>query len=443
MEVNTSVLIYWLAMLPEDTEICPFCHRKLGKQMAQCSLRINGEKQRKYESLLFCENCKVHFGNKTILNEIERGEYNATKYSKRYRNKDRNTVRVMQSFDASRKRIKETRLLVYGCENPDIQTSNTLQVQSPPKEDFVKSRKEANLSRTFSKIIPIPFRFSICPYCRRELQQNYTHAVPYSSEGRVFIRGASCDHCNAFYTEDKWSIDYLRKMASGKATGYAIIDDFQDWSEEQILSTIDEEGFQQTSAGVQEEVIKKPIEKSINQPILSSRSTLYVYRGRIRCEQIHRLTQYRAYIDALDTSFRFLVFYCQDCRKFIMKYDDYEGYLQRYRFFPIKVQYFSYQECDNYNNRADYSPLSLMGYTVRADIGLSQDRRQSILAYIMDHEVLEQREVLNYLEMFIRDSKNRPERAMAVSKWRTDKEFVLAYKLSQQPEVIIVTLVPR
>lgn len=188
--------------------------------------------------------------------------------------------------------------------------------------------------------------------------------------------------------------------------------------------------------------IKSACEVKYNRPELSTLSTLYIYKGQINCERNHHVVPYKASISALDLHYRFLVHYCYSCHKFIMKYDDYKDYLRRYHFFPLKTHmekdFDDY--IDNFQARSEFSPLSMMGYTVRADSGLNTKMRQAILAYALDHSIIKQRILLNYLEMFIRDSERRPDRALAVSKWKEDQEFVLNYNLSEKPQVIIGTL---
>ena len=133
----------------------------------------------------------------------------------------------------------------------------------------------------------------------------------------------------------------------------------------------------------------------------------------------------------------------------MMKYADYEGYLKKYSFFPMKVKLVK----DNSDWDDDYdwtdglaaeSPLMLMGYNVNANVGLSSTERQRILAYIMDNDMLSdfgysstQRRILDYLDFFIERARNRPMMSLAVSKWREDRHFVLNYRISSHPSVVI------
>lgn len=124
-----------------------------------------------------------------------------------------------------------------------------------------------------------------------------------------------------------------------------------------------------------------------------------------------------------------------------MKYDDYEQYLKKYNFFPMKLSILN-MNYDDYN-RAEYSPLLLNGYTTNKDDNLSSQERQKILSGIIKSGILSKRKVLDYLEMFIHDSINNPKRQPSISKWEEDKEFVLNYSYDGVPKVYITKIERR
>ena len=118
-----------------------------------------------------------------------------------------------------------------------------------------------------------------------------------------------------------------------------------------------------------------------------------------------------------------------------MKYDDYVRYIDRFMVFPMKVQYNSPQNYDY--SLSDYSPLLLAGYNVNQNENLSASTRQKILSFIVDHQILSKRKVLNYLEQFINRGCNNLGFELAVEKWKADKEFLLSYSPPDTPNVII------
>lgn len=171
-------------------------------------------------------------------------------------------------------------------------------------------------------------------------------------------------------------------------------------------------------------------------PEFSSQNTLYVYNGKITCHKKHSVTEIDAYIDDFDGGkYSFFAEYCYDCDKFIMKYDDYKQYLKEYHFFPMKISMLN-MNYDDYN-RAEQSPLMINGYTVNATDDYSAGERQKILQGIINNGILSKRKVLDYLEMFIKESENNPRKQIAVSKWKEDKAFVLNYSFNSVPQVRI------
>ena len=177
-------------------------------------------------------------------------------------------------------------------------------------------------------------------------------------------------------------------------------------------------------------------------PELSSQNTLYIYGGKIACHQKHSVVEFRAYIDDFDGGeSTFFVEYCYDCDKFLMKHDDYLQYLHKYHFFPLKLSMMNVMY-DDYH-RAEQSPLMVNGYTVNATDDYSARERQKILQGIIDNGVLEKRKVLDYLEMFIRESANNPRRQKAITKWKEDKAFVLNYSAKETPVVRICRIQRR
>ncbi len=154
-------------------------------------------------------------------------------------------------------------------------------------------------------------------------------------------------------------------------------------------------------------------------PSFTSKQTLYVYNGRIKCHERHHVDEYRARFDDLSRKVAFYVEYCHECDRFLMKYDDYKSYLERFHFFPVPVLTLGTQYRDEYS-RAEESPLKLNGYSVDQKTGLLSKERQERLANIIRNGVLSKRKVLDYLELFIRQDQNSPYMIIAVSQWTVD-----------------------
>lgn len=75
------------------------------------------------------------------------------------------------------------------------------------------------------------------------------------------------------------------------------------------------------------------------------------------------------------------------------------------------------------------SPLSRAGYSVSSADGLSEIQRQSILAELMNYQLLSRDRIIEYLQYFIRLSENRQGMYDAVRKWKNDILFVASYHM--------------
>lgn len=171
-------------------------------------------------------------------------------------------------------------------------------------------------------------------------------------------------------------------------------------------------------------------------PPFSSETTVYVYRGSIRCHSCHHMEEVRVILPSESNDFRFYAEYCHECKKYLMKYDDYETYLKRFKLFPSKVVLTGNSTLFDEFGRAEQSPLHLNGYSVGVEAGLSAKERQKILAYVVDYGILDKRKVLDYLEMFIATNIANKRFQSAIIKWQEDKQFLLDYSAQTVPLVV-------
>ena len=100
-----------------------------------------------------------------------------------------------------------------------------------------------------------------------------------------------------------------------------------------------------------------------------------------------------------------------------------------------------------YAHLAQESVLRQFGYTVNQSEDLPEVQRRNILAAIVDYEVLTKNEIISYLEYFINNSKNQKNKdgslrfAVALSRWREDKDWISAYKIGTFKEVAIKRII--
>ncbi len=201
-------------------------------------------------------------------------------------------------------------------------------------------------------------------------------------------------------------------------TLYTIVSiSFNETADERIVNEIDK-------------CLREEQYEGVEVPSISDEHMIYIYKGKLNCHENHILKDVAVSLDVLGKpNARFYAQYCYDCQRFIMNYYDYKEVLKKYRVFPFPVQLYS-MEFDDWN-RAEKSPLRLMGYTVSAYVGYTDRQRQQILECIMKSGALDKRRILDYIEMFIREREYQPDMELAVFKWEKDKEFVLDYELDQ------------
>lgn len=80
---------------------------------------------------------------------------------------------------------------------------------------------------------------------------------------------------------------------------------------------------------------------------------------------------------------------------------------------------------------AQESILMQFGYTVSQVEGLSEIRRQKILAVMIDNKILSKSEIISYLDFFISQRQRQSRFELAISKWELDREFVQQYRIGE------------
>ena len=175
---------------------------------------------------------------------------------------------------------------------------------------------------------------------------------------------------------------------------------------------------------------------------------LYIYKwGNIICKkQDHELVDVNCVITSVNDEITVNAQYCRDCNKFIISESSYRFYLDGFSFIPAKFRYVD--EDGNFpqrlykKERGSYSPLSLAGYTVRADKALSKKERHKLLAFLIDNGVMDKYEIIGYLEMFINTNGQKTGMERAVAKWENDAKYVRQYNMDKQDTYQIDSVEP-
>lgn len=86
------------------------------------------------------------------------------------------------------------------------------------------------------------------------------------------------------------------------------------------------------------------------------------------------------------------------------------------------------------------SILMRNGYNVKANVGLTDMQRQTILANLIDDKVISAFEIINYLRWFIAQKEYLPAYKMAVNKWEADMQFVRLYREDNRRRVFVSSI---
>lgn len=163
--------------------------------------------------------------------------------------------------------------------------------------------------------------------------------------------------------------------------------------------------------------------------------TLYVYESlnKTRCinNQSHR--QENVTVKAKDITgvfVRFNAFYCSVCKRYYTTIEAVENnfYLKSYPL--IRMNFCGYSE----QRRRDQSELMMYGYSVKAD-GLSEYERQNLLAMLMNFNILSKAKIIAIIQDHINYNGRAPNMESAVSKWKSDLDFVQNFNINSQREI--------
>lgn len=88
-------------------------------------------------------------------------------------------------------------------------------------------------------------------------------------------------------------------------------------------------------------------------------------------------------------------------------------------------------------NLAEESILKQYGYTVAEHDGLTTAQRRKILSCLIDNGIISKTGVISYLDFFINAKKKLKIYDNAVNKWKSDRAFIVEYKIGSFKKVIV------
>ena len=182
-------------------------------------------------------------------------------------------------------------------------------------------------------------------------------------------------------------------------------------------------------------------EENLRQSTWNDHKILYIYKNTTACHtRKHDITSATAIITGKNyAEIKLNVEYCEQCNRFYMSYATYEHYRDIYGILLGNLRMYSTMDSGGAFLASEY-PLKLCCYSVSQTDGLSDLERQYIISQVIEKNILKKQEVIRYLEYFINMNGKKRGNEIAVSKWKADLAFTLAYKSESQTHYYISTI---
>ena len=167
-----------------------------------------------------------------------------------------------------------------------------------------------------------------------------------------------------------------------------------------------------------------------------NKDILYVCKGKIRCE-INKHDIKSVSIDVstqLSKTANLNASYCNKCQLLFMHYEEYERFRLLYGLPNIQFRPMQSDQSP-FDSWEDFSVLNLAGYTVNERKGLSDGERHDILRYLLENNIMQKHEIINYLNGFITLRKDNPSMESAIEKWENDLTFIRNFSFDKQEKI--------
>ncbi len=157
--------------------------------------------------------------------------------------------------------------------------------------------------------------------------------------------------------------------------------------------------------------------------------SIYVVSRRVPCEEssLHESKTVIAHVlnETTNKEIMFNATYCITCDKYIVHRKALEKYIHLGH--VLNANFRSYTRFSS-NGWQEESPLALYGYNVQRNV-LSTYRRQEILVFIIENDILSCGAIIGHLEQMIslREMYGSERFSDAIAKWKEDIDFVFTY----------------
>lgn len=129
------------------------------------------------------------------------------------------------------------------------------------------------------------------------------------------------------------------------------------------------------------------------------------------------------------------VYYSKLNDEYFINSDSYELYTKRYGLPYVRIISDEYNGSFGYDDLRQQSELSLYGYSVGKNSGLTSGGRQKLLQQLLDNHFMTKSQIINHLEWLINTHKYRESMRDACDCWKEDLMFVHQCKINTQRAV--------
>ena len=126
------------------------------------------------------------------------------------------------------------------------------------------------------------------------------------------------------------------------------------------------------------------------------------------------------------------VFYSPQDNLYFVNAKTYDQFRDLYGLPYVALKHAPWEKFPKNAEMSEESILHLYGYNVSEDSGFSDRERQSILARLIDYQIVSKGKISNHLEFMVFLGEKNDMMANAVEKWKRDLRFVNTYKITEQ-----------
>ena len=165
----------------------------------------------------------------------------------------------------------------------------------------------------------------------------------------------------------------------------------------------------------------------------------------LRCIHRHNIVQVQAVIEIIDFNGRkrtvsIPAAYCENCSCFFVLDSDYQRIRQQGVLLCRLLKEEDFREHGNeILDGTTLRPESLLhqcGYNVNATVNLSESQRHEILRQVIDNNLYSLIGLCSHFDWLIDRARRQPgDMAAAISKWQTDREYIVNYTLHTHTQV--------